>query len=110
MPAVLKMARQINHASCSWRALFQRAISFQTPSQIARTMTTATSSTTSGAFMLASIIARNGGFIFLHGVVGLLLDEITGRLPLSIFFQIERDGFNRGFFLRERGFKLHHDI
>ena len=36
MPTVLKMARQMNHANWSCRALFHRAISFQMPSQIAR--------------------------------------------------------------------------
>src|SRR5208282_3899758 len=38
------------------------------------------------------------------------LDEITGGLPLSIFFQHERDGFNRGFLVGEGSFKLHDDI
>ena len=35
MPAVLKMARHINHANWLFRALFHSAINFHTPSQIA---------------------------------------------------------------------------
>src|ERR1035437_5494898 len=63
MPAVLKMARQINQASWLLRALFHRAISFQTPSQMARRTTTEMINTISEVFMFASINASRGVLI-----------------------------------------------
>src|SRR5208283_1127793 len=101
MPAVLKMARQMNQASWLWRALFHRAISFQTPSQMAsRTITTI--NTTS-----------NGPFIFVLWLMfGLIksFDVIPRRPPLAIFFQHERDGFNRGFLVGEGSLELHQNV
>ena len=64
IPTVLKTARQMNHGSCPLRALFHMAISFQTPSQMARTMIAAMISAIIGVFMEESIIANDGRFIF----------------------------------------------
>src|ERR1035441_3006188 len=99
MPAMLKMARQMNHASWLWRALFHRAINFHIPSQIARKMITTINTTSRGPFILV-----RWHWLFRS------FDEITGGLPLAIFFLHERNGFDRGFFVGERSFKLHDDI
>src|ERR1035437_9858810 len=98
MPSVLKMARQMNHASWLLRALFHRAINFQTPSQIARRMTTETIKIISGAFMFASIAASRGVFIGWFSLIATVVEslyEIARGPPLSIIFQAECNAFLR---------------
>ena len=89
IPAVLKMARQINQANWSCRALFHRAISFQTPSQIAKRMITMINKISSGSF----IFVRRLRFGLTES-----FDVIPRRFPMAIFFQHERDGLDCGFF------------
>src|SRR6516164_2216580 len=74
MPAVLKMARQMNHANWSWRALFHRAISFQTPSQMATRMMTVTKSAVKGVFIRLLVL----GF---PSIVDFFINRVPMGLP-----------------------------